>query len=133
MFTAGGCGFFDVDNPPDPLWGIWMGPYPTTLSTNADSARWTFAPNGIYLFYALNSEGTILHREEGFFQNSGIQLILSADRAGNVDTYEMLYELRSGELLLTIEGGLFNYRRVGTAEQAEEFEDTPRKPAGALP
>ena len=128
-----GCGFFDVDDDPDPLWGIWDGPYPTTLSTQADSARWIFSPQGIYLFYALSADGVLLHREEGYFHNSGIQLILSADPAGEVDAVELLYDVVADDLLLTIEGERYKYRRSGTAAEAREFGRRNLKPPGEAP
>jgi len=130
---SGGCGFFNPNNPPNPIWGIWMGPFPTTISHDADSSRWVFTSNGLYLFYALRADGTLLARETGYYSVSGILLVVSADRAGQVEREELMYEVRGDRLFLTIFGGTFVYRRVGSAAEADDLRNALRKPARGDP
>jgi hypothetical protein len=123
LAVLGGCGFFSPDNPPQPIWGIWMGPFPTSVSTDADSARWVFTSGGIYLLYALKLDGSLVSREFGYYSTSGIILTLSQEPGGGGNTEELQYEAQDDILSITIRGGVFAYRRVGTAEQADDLKN----------
>ena len=118
-----GCGFFNPDDPPDPLWGVWTGPYPETVSAEPDSARWAFASHGVYLFYALKADGTLLGREVGYYHNEGIVLTLSEDPAGKVDAEELTYHMVGDRLTLEIRGAAYTYRRIGDADDADRLDD----------
>jgi len=124
--AAAGCGFFDVNNPPQPIWGIWKGMWPTTVSTDADSARWVFTSGGIYLLYALKADGTLLSHEAGYYTASGISLILSEEPGGGGASEDLRYEVQDEILLITIRGGQFAYLRVGTAEEADDLKNALR-------
>ena len=123
VLLVSGCGFFDVDNPPDPLCGIWTGPYPQTVSTNADSARWAFTENGYYILAAYKSDGTLLYSEVGYYTTDGYNMTLTDQPAGYETVIENVqYEFQNDGLLLRIRQGVFPYRRIGTAEEANDMQ-----------
>lgn len=126
LSAIAGCGFFNVDNPPQPIWGIWKGAWPTTVSTDADSARWVFTSGGVYLLYALRADGTLLSREAGYYTPSGISLILSEEPGGGGASEDLRYEVQDEVLLIIIRGGQFAYLRVGTAEEADDLKNALR-------
>jgi hypothetical protein len=120
---ASGCGFFDVNNPENPLWGIWRGPYPTSVSTDADSARWVFTTWGFYLFYALDENDDQLWREPGYYTSSGLVLMLSTEKGGRGETEELRFIASGDQLKLKIRNEWFTYRRTGNAVDADLFEE----------
>ena len=121
-----GCGFFDPDNPPDPIWGVWTGAYPTVLSSEPDSARWVFSSGGVYLFYALKKDGDLLGRETGFYSNEGILLVLSSDRAGENDVEEITFHAVDDLLTLEIRGETSLYKRLADADEADRLGEALR-------
>ena len=132
----GGCGFFDVENTPDPLWGVWSGPYPTTLSAGADSAIWLFCESRVYRFHALNAKGETLYREQGYFTDDEITVVLmDAPGEPSVTSEYVPYEITGDRLLLVVRQGAFTYRRIRDAEFAEEHRDTYEiaRPSGTQP
>jgi len=123
------CGFFDPNDPPHPIWGVWAGEYPDAISTLPDSARWVFTSDHVYLFYALKSGGGILTREIGYYTATGMLLILSADRAGDVEREELQWEATENELTIVISGVPYRFRRTGSPEDADAFRDLLVKPS----
>lgn len=123
------CGFFNPDDPPHPIWGVWAGAYPDVISTLPDSARWVFTSDNVYLFYALKSGGGILTREIGYYTATGMLLILSADRAGEVEREELQWEATENELTIAIHGIPYRFRRTGDPEDADAFRDLLVKPS----
>jgi len=121
-----GCGLLSPDNPADPLWGVWMGPYPRVLSTEPDSARWLFTSDNLYIFYALKADGTLLGREVGYYYASGIALRLQGDPTGQDVRAELTYHANADSLTLVIRGETYRYRRVGDAAAADRFDDVSR-------
>ena len=125
--TITACSFLNPDDPPHPVWGIWTGPYPTILSPVPDSARWILTSFGVYEFFALKKDGSILSREDGFFSTTGIELILSVDRAGTIDPVTLLAEVFGDTLTMSIRGETYLYRRIGTPDDADEFRLTAQR------
>ncbi len=118
---AAGCGFLNPNNSPDPLWGIWAGPYPTVLSTQPDSSRWAFTSYGTYVFLALKRDSTLLGREVGYYHNEGIWLVLSSDKAGIEDIEEIEYEVEVDRLTMSIRGHTYLFDRAAGADEADRL------------
>lgn len=121
----GSCGFFNPDNPPDPIWGVWTGPYPTTISTEPAGARWVFSSHGIYFFHALNADGGVIFRESGYYHIEGAFLSISSHPSGDSpDRLDMLYWFHTGDrLTLDILGGQFTYTRIGDWKAADDYTE----------
>jgi hypothetical protein len=126
VFTAlivTSCDFFNPNDPPHPVWGVWAGEYPDVISSVPDSARWVFTSDQVYLFYALKSGGGLLTREIGYYAATGMLLILSADRAGEVEREELQWEATENDLTVFINGIPYQFRRTGSPEAADAFRD----------
>jgi hypothetical protein len=80
-----------------------------------------FASRRIYLFYAARADGTILARETGYFRSNGYLLTLSSDPAGQLDREDLYYEFIGSSLAVTIRGTRVVYRRVGSADEADDM------------
>ena len=126
---AASCDFFNPNDPPHPIWGVWAGEYPDVISPVPDSARWVFTSDHVYLFYALKSGGGILTREIGYYTATGMLLVLSADRAGEVEREELQWEATENELTIVIAGIPYQFRRTGSSDDADAFRDLLVKPS----
>jgi hypothetical protein len=129
LAALAGCGFFSPENPPHPLCGIWMGPFPNTVSSEADSARWVFTSAGIYLLYALEKDGSLVSREVGYYSTTGVLLTLSQEPGGGGNSEQLEYEVQGNTLTMAIRGGVFAYRRVGSPEEADDLSNALRRRA----
>ena len=126
-----GCGIVSSTGTPNPLWGVWSGPYPSSLGTQADSSRFAFTSKRVYLFFALKADGTILAREVGYYSSNGYLMVLSSDPGGNLDREEIYYEFVGESLVVTIRGQRVMYRRVGGVERADDLGSAAHLKEGA--
>ena len=126
-----GCGIVSSTGTPNPLWGVWSGPYTSSLGTQADSSRFAFTSKRVYLFFALKADGTILAREVGYYSSNGYLMVLSSDPGGNLDREEIYYEFVGESLVVTIRGQRVMYRRVGGVERADDLGSAAHLKEGA--
>ncbi|HQK22507.1 MAG TPA: hypothetical protein PLM66_06405 [Candidatus Latescibacteria bacterium] len=127
-----GCGILSSTGTQNPLWGVWSGPYSSSLGTQADSSRFAFTSKRVYLFFALKADGTILAREFGYYSSNGYLMILSSDPGGNLDREEIFYEFVGESLVATIRGQRVVYRRVGGVEWADDLGSAAHLKEGAV-